>query len=95
MPAGIVCIYEDELYDSFYPLTLLRPVFLLRAGILASYQKSRLLFPESASALACRKSQAALVSERVRDVPVNIIKRNEAEVLFLNGRLMTSPRSGR
>jgi len=83
-----ICIYEDESYKRFLPLTHLRPVFLLRAGILPLYLRTRRFFEEAEISLAARDHLAGLISEQVRDCPVNIIKReNEADILFLSGRV--------
>ncbi len=87
-----ICIYEDTSFRNFFPLTLLRPVYLLRAGILPLYKKIAGNFSSSGYvSLIARDQLAPLVSEKVSEFPVNIIKRNDGEdVLFVNGRLRTA-----
>lgn len=83
-----VCIYEDESFRQFLPLTHLRPVFLMRAGLLPLYKRPERFFSGAKICLAARHHLAGLISEQVRDLPVNIIKREEqADVLFLSGRV--------
>lgn len=83
-----ICIYEDESFRRFLPLTHLRPVYLLRAGILPLYRRPERYFENAQVSLIARDRLSALVSQQVRDLPVNIIKReDDTEVLFLSGRV--------
>ncbi|HUV30287.1 MAG TPA: putative sugar nucleotidyl transferase [Acidobacteriota bacterium] len=82
-----VCIYEDDRFAQFYPLTFLRPVYLLRAGIVPLFERAHRHFDGAEFCLIARNSLAPLVAGRVRDLPVNIVKRGEGDVLFLNGRV--------
>jgi len=86
MPTSI-CFFEDQKFDQFYPLTLARPVYVLRAGIVELYQRVERHFPEADLAFACRSGVAAVLAESHRDVPVNIIKRSDGRLLLVNGRI--------
>ncbi len=83
-----ICFYEDNNYRQFYPLTHLRPVYALRAGIVPLFRKAERYFEEPDISLCARSDLGGLVASEFRDYPVNIIKRADGQaVLFLNGRL--------
>jgi len=82
-----ICFYEDKNYKHFFPLTKLRPVYVLRAGILPLFKRVNRYFPESNISLSCREQLAIGLAERYKDFPVNIIKRGDSDVLLLNGRI--------
>jgi UDP-N-acetylglucosamine diphosphorylase/glucosamine-1-phosphate N-acetyltransferase len=88
---SLLCIFEDERYPNFFPLSLSRPVFDLSVG--AQSLRARLvdeLSPESL-VLLCRPYLAAVLAEEegrdsTRATLVNELP--EGEILFLNGRLL-------
>ncbi len=83
-----VCYYEDEKYTQFLPLTYVRPVYLLRAGIVPLFRRIERVLPDAEISLLAREQVAPLVADQLRDYPVNIIKREDGQdVLFLNGRI--------
>jgi len=83
-----ICFYEDESFRRFLPLTHLRPVFLLRSGILPLYRRAERYFSKVEFSLTSRHHLAGLISEQIRDLPVNIIKRGEdTNLLFLSARV--------
>ncbi|MDZ4723089.1 MAG: putative sugar nucleotidyl transferase [candidate division Zixibacteria bacterium] len=83
-----ICFFEDSKYTQFYPLTYLRPVYTLRAGIVPLFQRATRYFPDAHICLSARDLISPLTAEQNRDFPVNIIKRGDLdEVLFLNGRI--------
>ena len=83
-----ICVYEDNSFARFFPLTLLRPVYTLRPGVLPLFRQAEKFWPGEAISLAAREQISALLSESCRDYPVNIVKREKGqEVLFLNGRI--------
>ncbi|HWR83427.1 MAG TPA: putative sugar nucleotidyl transferase [Candidatus Deferrimicrobium sp.] len=86
MPVTI-CFYEDETFRNFFPLTMLRPVYTLRAGIVPLFRRTERYFKATNVSLLAREQVAPLVAETYRDFPVNIIKRGTGEVLFVNGRI--------
>ena len=83
-----VCVYEDDTFLDFYPISLLRPVACMRAGILPLFARSAVHFEDVSLCLAVRHGSSESVAHEHRDCPVNIVKRepNQA-VLFLNGRI--------
>ena len=89
---GVLCIFEDERFPGFFPLSLGRPVFDI--GIGTQSLRGRLvdeLNPESL-VLLCRPYLAAILEEEesregTRAVQVNELP--EGEILFLNGRLLS------
>jgi len=82
-----ICFYEDEKYRRFFPLTLVRPVYVLRAGIVPLFRRVERYFREANICLTGRDQIAPLLSEMFREHPANIIKRGEGDVLFVNGRI--------
>lgn len=83
-----ICVYEDDKFQSFLPLTYLRPVSALRCGIVPLYERPHRYFPQSRFCLAVRDAITPLTAHLLRDIPINIIKREEnEEVLFVNGRI--------
>jgi UDP-N-acetylglucosamine diphosphorylase/glucosamine-1-phosphate N-acetyltransferase len=83
-----ICFFEDKNWRQFLPLTYLRPVYSLRAGILPLFRRVERFFEQPEISLCSRGLLAPVISAEFRDYPVNIIKRREGQtVLFLNGRL--------
>ncbi len=82
-----ICIYEDTHFDQFYPLTYFRPVFLLRPGISPLFEQTKLVFKDCAISFSCRTQISSLIGDEARNVPVNIIKKSQRDILFLNGRI--------
>ncbi len=89
---GALCVFEDERFPGFFPLSLGRPVFDISIG--TQSLRGRLvdeLNPESL-VLLCRPYLAAVLAEeesregtrapRVNEIP-------DGEILFLNGRLLS------
>lgn len=87
----LLCIFEDERYPNFFPLSLNRPVFDLSIG--TQSLRTRIvdeLNPKSL-VLLCRPYLAAVLAEEEtrdasRSTSVNVLP--DGEVLFLNGRLL-------
>lgn len=83
-----ICVYEDGKFSQFHPLTFLRPIYLLRAGIVPLFQRLRRHFSNVSVTLLSRDSISPLVAEKMSDYPLNIIKKPESgDLLFLNGRI--------
>ncbi len=82
-----IYIYEDSKYVQFFPLTLLRPVYHLRTGVLPLFQRLSREFEHETVGFVTRDQISALVAQCYREHPVNIIKKGEGPVLFLNGRI--------
>ncbi len=82
-----ICFYEDDGYSRFFPLTYMRPVYTLRAGIVSLYKRARQYFADAEFCFTAREQVSPLLAESYRDIPVSIIKKPEGDILFLNGRL--------
>jgi len=81
------CIVEDTAVRSFHPITLLRPVYLMRAGILPIYRRIQIHFDQIDHwSFGVRDSLAPLMTEQFRDVPINIVKRGDNDLLLISGR---------
>jgi UDP-N-acetylglucosamine diphosphorylase/glucosamine-1-phosphate N-acetyltransferase len=89
---GVLCIFEDERFPTFFPLSLGRPVFDISIG--TQSLRARLvdeLNPDSL-ALLCRPYLAAVLREDdaregTRGAVVNELP--GGEILFINGRLLS------
>lgn len=82
-----ICLYEDEFVSNFYPLTSLRPVYLLRPGMKPLFHRAGEFFPDAHLVLITRDMVAPMVAEEHRKVTINLIKRGDGDILFLNGRI--------
>ena len=83
-----ICVYEDDRVADFYPISYLRPVYSMRAGIVPLFRRMDRFQPKATICLAARNHLAGMVAAEHKDFPVNIVQRDpEAEVLFVNGRL--------
>ncbi len=81
-----LCIFEDEHYAQFYPLSLTRPVFDLRCGMTSLREKITRQFPGAQLFLFCREYLADYVREtnyRVNQMPGELS-------WFVNGRFLFS-----
>lgn len=82
-----ICFYEDACFDQFFPLTKMRPVYTLRAGIVPLFRRVERYFDDAEICFAARTQVSPLLAETFRDIPVNIIKKSDDGVLLLNGRI--------
>jgi len=80
-----LCLYEDREAGAFGPLTLLRPVFGLRCGILTLAEKVAAAFPDAPIHLLVRPR----LEEWTRQLypAAHVGGPPEEETLFVNGRL--------
>jgi UDP-N-acetylglucosamine diphosphorylase/glucosamine-1-phosphate N-acetyltransferase len=81
-----ICIFEDENFINFEPLTYSRPVYDLVCGITSLKEKIQREFPEAKYSLHCRKYLEALVKIANPGTPVNEF--NTDQLLFINGRIL-------
>jgi UDP-N-acetylglucosamine diphosphorylase/glucosamine-1-phosphate N-acetyltransferase len=83
--AKCVIVFEDGRYSNFHPLTHLRPVYFLRPGIRALFEKIIDNFKGYTVHLFCRPEIAAITSEKT-GFPVNRFEDiGFEEVVFVNG----------
>lgn len=81
-----ICIFEDDRFSDFLPLTWFRAVFELRCGFYTMAERIRRLFPEATTYLQCRSELGGIVSERYADCRVNVAPREGC--LFINGAVI-------
>lgn len=84
-----ICLFEDEKYRNFLPLTYLRPVYDLRCGILTIREKIEKYYNANDIILHTRKYLEYLLIEKNKETTVN--KFDTDKILFINGRLLPSP----
>ncbi len=88
----VLCIFEDDRYPNFFPLSLNKPVFelicgtqTLRERIVAEVNPERII-------LVCRGYLSKIMMEEIsldagtKDILVNEVP--ESDILFVNGRLL-------
>lgn len=80
-------IYEDKEYRNFFPLTCLRPVYELRPGIRPIFKRLEQKLQPADTGLLARDDISAHLAARQTGYPVNIIKNNAGDILFINGRV--------
>lgn len=83
-----ICIYEDEKYSNFYPLSYTRPVYELVCGINTLIEKIIRVSSGLKIALHCRQYLEATLKHRYPDAEINKI--NDNSCLFINGRVLAS-----
>jgi len=93
-------IFEDTLFDNFYPLTYMRPVFDLRCGRTTLREKIERATGTAASALFVRDWMASVTAAK-NDTAVNDLSalRGGDDILLVNGRCLwlgdAKPTTGR
>lgn len=80
-----ICIYEDEKYGNFFPLTYSRPVYELVCGINSLKEKITAEFPDANISLLSRKYLEDIVQLNNQSLRVNKI--DDDECIFINGRI--------
>lgn len=84
-----ICIFEDDKYRNFLPLTYVRPVYDLRCGIFTIREKIQKYFSVDKVILHTRKYLENLLKEENKGHDVN--NYDTDKILFINGRLLSSP----
>ena len=82
-----ICIFEDEGYESLYPLSLTRPVFELRCGQITLRERILRSFPGEKISYFMRDYLVPIFQKNKRGVSVNetdVLKNKDT--LFINGR---------
>ena len=86
-----LAIFEDEVYENLYPLTLTKPVYYLKTGtstILQKILKSIKKRENVKTLLFCRKYLENIVRENLTEIRVNDFDSIEDELLLINGLLI-------
>jgi UDP-N-acetylglucosamine diphosphorylase/glucosamine-1-phosphate N-acetyltransferase len=83
-----ICIFEDEKYSNFHPLSYTRPVYELVCGVNTLKEKIIRDIPGLYVSLHCRKYLEDTLKYQYPDVGINSI--NDNSCLFINGRVLSS-----
>ncbi len=83
-----ICIFEDEKYSNFYPLSYTRPVYELVCGINTLREKIIRDISSVNVSLHCRKYLEETLKNQYPDMDINNI--NDDSCLFINGRVLAS-----
>jgi UDP-N-acetylglucosamine diphosphorylase/glucosamine-1-phosphate N-acetyltransferase len=83
-----ICIFEDDQYLNFEPLTYSRPVYDLICGMTTLKGKIIRAFPKEKITLKCRNYLEPFVSSENPKCKVNEFA--EVDYLFINGRIVAS-----
>jgi UDP-N-acetylglucosamine diphosphorylase/glucosamine-1-phosphate N-acetyltransferase len=83
-----ICIFEDQKYSNFYPLSYTRPVYELVCGINTLREKIIRTSSGVNVSLHCRKYLEATLKHQYTEMDINII--NDKSCLFINGRVFAS-----
>ncbi|RLC46121.1 MAG: hypothetical protein DRH57_06700 [Candidatus Cloacimonadota bacterium] len=81
-----ICIFEDDMYRNFFPLTYLRACFDLRCGIFKLRQKIAYFFSNCTISYLIREELVPYYKYRFPDRNFNYIL--EGDTLFINGRVL-------
>ena len=83
-----LCIFEDNTFENFYPITLTRPVFELRCGHTLLYEKILRAFPDMETCFFLRPQLAPTFRKKVEGNSVNNLSALNDDVLIINGRTL-------
>ncbi len=82
----MLAVFEDRTYENFYPLTLTRPVFELKCGATALYEKIMRGFPGQKACFFTRDYLADTVKDRLGSEVNNTEILQTEDLLLVNGR---------
>ncbi len=86
----MICLFEDRKVVNFYPLTLTRPIYELRCGVMSLEEKISTRFSKSLS-FHCRDYLTQTLAQRVGKDRVNQWeKMARSHLLLINGRILLS-----
>ena len=81
-----IVLYEDQNWGNLQPLSLTRPIWELRCGIMTLVERIRKIFPGFPVSFICRDYLVDLVKSRYPDSEINTFK--HTGTLFLNARVV-------
>lgn len=81
-----ICIFEDENFINFYPLTYLRPVYELKCGIFSLLEKIFIHFKDKNIFVHSRNYLSEVINEKYTLIIKNDFPQNDT--LFINGRIL-------
>lgn len=90
----IVCLFEDEHFEFFLPLTYTKPIFELKCGIFSLRERVQRLFQDYPMILSMREYLAPTYKGKVL-YPINDPNAIDDDLLLINGALMASRQTAR
>lgn len=84
-----ICLFEDNDYAHFFPLTLNRPIYDLLIGIGTLYEKIHQAFDRATVTLHARQNLKSLLRHHHPGISINHMTQG-APCLFINGRVVMS-----
>ena len=87
-----ICIFEDHGFKNLYPLSLTRPVWNLKCGMLSLKNKITKRLPGAKVTLLCRDDKELTRLEKIRyqDTDISLNNLKNKKYLFVNGRLLAN-----
>jgi len=86
----MICLFEDRKVVNFYPLTLTRPIYELRCGVMSLQEKIHTRFSQSLF-FHCRDYLTRTLAQRVGKDRVNQWEKMvRSDLLLINGRVLLS-----
>lgn len=83
-------IFEDDKFEDFHPLTYFRPVYQLLFGTRLLQEKISSFYPGAEVTLLCRDYLKEILKLRSNLRVNNLEVKNEDELLFVNGRIIST-----
>ena len=83
-----ICLFEDQHFGNFDPLTLNRPVYDLICGFSSIKERILSSFPKTKYSLLCRSYLKEAESESNPGIPINEIP--DGDCLFINGSILST-----
>jgi UDP-N-acetylglucosamine diphosphorylase/glucosamine-1-phosphate N-acetyltransferase len=85
----IVCLFEDEHFEFFLPLTYTKPIFELKCGIFSLRERIQRFFQDYPMILSMREYLAPIYKRKV-PYPINDPNAIDDSLLLINGVLMAN-----
>lgn len=83
----LVCLFEDESFENFLPLTHTKPVFELKSGIFTFRERIQRIFRDYPLILSMRDYLAPTFKQRLSN-PINNPDAIDDEIILVNGALI-------
>lgn len=83
-----ICLFEDDKYRNFLPLTYFKPIYDLRCGVLTLSEKANKYFGNENKILHTREYLENYLRDEYKNSMIN--KFDFDKILFINGRLLLS-----
>lgn len=86
-----ICLFEDDNFEDLYPLSLTRPLYEIRLGMMSLRERLERLYPQGELFLLCREYLAEYLKNSLPQAKVMEVERLKREgALLINGRALPS-----